>query len=121
MRGFVFILESVFAGLILVGFMLYLSQGYVASGQADETDFGWALPELDHQGLLRGYAYSGDLEGLEGEISTPGYSHSVQFCGPSGACQGERPPEENVHVSSYFLSGNGSFQPMEVRLYAWEA
>lgn len=119
MRGYVFMLESVFAGLILVGFMLYLGHAYTVSGQAYDKDFGYVLQELEQAGLLRGYAYSGDIPGLEGEIYIPGHSHSVQLCDMSGSCTGERPSAGNVWVSAYFLSGEGSFEPMEVRLYVW--
>ncbi len=114
-------LESMFAGLILIGFMLYLAHGYAQASSADQHDFGWVLPELDNQGLLRGHVYSGDLAGLEDEITLYGFGHSVQVCNPSGACLGSVPQEESVWVSGHFLSGDGTFQPREVRLYAWKA
>ncbi len=121
MRGFVFILESVFAGLILLGFLLYLAQGYTQASSGPEHDFGRVLPELDQRGLLRGYVYSGDIQGLEGEISLYGFSHSIQVCGPSGGCTGQAPRADNVWVSAYFLAGEDSYQPREVKLYVWEA
>jgi hypothetical protein len=114
-------LESVFAGLLLLGFLLYLAQGYSQAGSVPEHDFGWVLPGLDDQGLLRGYVYSGDIQGLEGEISIPGFSHSVQVCDPSGSCAGQQGQAENIWASSYLLAGEGSYQPREVRLYVWEA
>ena len=121
MRGFVFMLEAVLAGLILVGFMLFLAQGQNASGSDDSGGFGWVLPKLDHKGLLRGYVYSGDLPGLEDEITLYGFEDSIQVCIPGGSCSGTAPQGDNIWVSSYFLSGDASFQAREVRLYAWKA
>jgi hypothetical protein len=121
MRGYVFILEAVFAGLILLGFMLYLAQGYTQSRSGPEQDFGWVLPELDQMSLLRGHVYSGDIQGLEGEIAIYGFNHSVQVCDPSGGCLGQIPQARDVWVSAYFLAGEDSYQPREVRLYVWEA
>ena len=121
MRGFVFILESVFAGLILVGFMLYLAQGYVSSGHVAEMDFSGVLPELDQAGLLRPHAYPPDPGGLESEIVIPGHSVSVRLCDSGGSCLGGVPSGGNIHVSSYFLAGEGSYQPLEVILYVREA
>lgn len=114
-------LEAVFAGIILLGFLLYLAQGYGQAGSVPEHDFGRVLPELDRQGLLRGYIYSDDIQGLESKISLYGFSHSVQVCQPSGGCTGQMGQGENVWVSSYYLAGHDSYQPREVRLYAWEA
>ena len=114
-------LESVLAGLLLVGFMLFLAHGQNTSGSDDIEGFGWMLPELDHKGLLRGYVYSGDLSGLEDEIVIYGFEDSIQVCRPGGSCSGTIPNEDNVWVSSYFLSGDTSFQAREVRLYAWKA
>lgn len=121
MRGFVFMLEAVFAGLLLIGFMLFIAHTYSASGSVAEQDFGWVLPELDQKGLLRGYAYSGDRTGLEGEITLYGFEDSVQFCSPGSGCSGSAPEGENVWASSYFLSGDSSFDPREVRLYVQRA
>ena len=120
MRGFVFILESVFAGIIIVGFMLFLAQGYSGIPSSRENMLREVLPELDEEGILRAYAYSGDDEGLEDEISLYGYHHDVVFCG-SGGCPETPQVRDNVWLSTYFLSGEDSYQPMEVRLYAWEA
>lgn len=121
MRGYVFMLESLFAGLLLLGFLLYLAQGYSQAGSVPEQDFGHVLPGLEQSGLLRGHVYSGDLGGLENEIDLPGFSHSIQVCGPSGDCEGQQGSGENVWVSSYVLAGGDSYQPREVRLYVWEA
>lgn len=121
MRGFVFILESVFASILLVGFLLYLAQGYTQARSGPERDFGWVLPELDNQGLLRGHVYPEDIRGLEDEINLYGFNHSIQICNPSGGCSGQTPQAQNVWVSTYFLAGEDSYQPREVKLYVWEA
>jgi len=121
MRGYVFMLESVFASIILVGFLLYLAQGYTQSHSGPEQDFGRVLPGLDQAGLLRGPALSGDVQSIEDEISLYGFSHSVQLCDASGDCLGQRPQAQTILAYSHFLAGEDSYNPMEVRLYAWEA
>jgi hypothetical protein len=121
MRGYVFMLESVFASIILVGFLLYLAQGYTQARADPQHDFGRVLPELDSRDLLMGHVYTGDVQGLEGEISLHGFNHSIQICDPSGGCLGQRPEAENIRVYTHFLAGEDSYQPREVRLYAWEA
>lgn len=121
MRGYVFMLESVFASIILVGFLLYLAQGYTHSRSVPEQDFGGVLPGLDEAGLLRGPALSGDFHSIEDEISIYGFSHSVQLCDASGSCLGEKPVAESVRAYGYFIAGDDSYSPMEVRLYVWEA
>ena len=119
MRGFVYMLESVFAGLILVGFMLYLAGGH--SQGAAEQDFSSVLPELEQQGILRPLAYSGDLQGIEDAISLPGFSHSVRVCDATGSCTGQLPSGTTVRVCSIILAGESSLEPREVKLYAWQA
>jgi hypothetical protein len=119
MRGYVFMLEAVFASMLLVGFMLYLTETRILSHSSPETDLSQVLPELDQRGLLRGYVYSGDIQGLESEIQIPGYQHSIQICTPSGSCTGQRPSTQNIHISTYLLAGEDSYQPREVKLYAW--
>jgi hypothetical protein len=119
MRGYVFMLESVLAGILLVGFMLFLAHSYTQA-RPYEPDFSDVLTELDDQELLRGYAYSGDASGLEAEISLPGYSHSVQLCDSAGSCTGEIPNQREVRVSSYFLAGETDLEPMEVKLFVWQ-
>ncbi len=121
MRGYVFMLEAVFAGLVLIGFLLYLAQGYARVGTVPEHDFSGILPALDQEGLLRGHVFSGDVQGLQDEITLPGFQHSVQICAPAGACTGQVPDADNVWVSAHFLAGDDSYQPREVNLYVWEA
>ena len=120
MRGFVFMLESVFAGIVLVGFMIFLAGTHGMPGTATDSRFSDALPELDQRDLLREPAFSGDTQSIEDEISLYGYSHKIVLCDISG-CSGDPPQEDNVWASSYFLSGEDSISPLEVRLYAWEA
>jgi len=111
-------LESVFAGLILVGFMLYLagSHAHAVAGQ----DFSGVLPELEQQGILRALVYSGDVQGIENEISLPGYSHAVRLCDAAGSCTGEPPAGSTVKAYSIILAGEDSPDPREVKLYAWQ-
>jgi hypothetical protein len=119
MRGYVFMLEAVFAVMILVGFMLYLGHTRALSGPSPDQDFSRVLPQLESSGLLRGYVYSGDLQSLEDAIDTPGRSHSIQVCIPSGICTGQTPLAQEVYISTYLLSGEDSYQPREVKLYVW--
>jgi hypothetical protein len=119
MRGFVYMLESVFAGLILVGFMLYLAGGHSQGAQGQ--DFSSVLPELEQQGILRPLVYSGDLQAIDDMISLPGFSHAVRVCDPLGSCTGQPPSGTIVKVYSIILAGEDSLEPREVKLYAWQA
>lgn len=119
MKGFVYMLESVFAGLLLLGFMLFLVQSNSPAASID-NDFSDVLLSLDQEDNLRSYVYSGDVNGLESEISVFGHDHSVVFCNESGTCQGNEPQGNNVHAQSYYFSGNDFPEPMEVRLYVWK-
>jgi hypothetical protein len=121
MRGYIFMLEAVFASLILVGFLLYLAGSSVPAGSDPERDFGSILRTLDLQDVLRGPASIGDLQGISDQITIPGFNHSVRICDPSGSCTGSIPEARNIWASSYFISGDGSYNPWEVRLYVWEA
>ncbi len=118
MRGYVFMLEALLAGLLLVGFMAYLSGSIPKQAAFAEADFSHILPGLDDGGSLRELAYSGDAPGIEDSVNLPGFAHSVQLCYPSGGCQGQALSEGNTMVFPYLLAGDSSFSPLEVRLYA---
>ena len=120
MRGFVFMLEAVFAGIILVGFMIFLAGNYNAASDSQENMFSGVLTELDDRDILRGYAYSGDTQSIEDELRNYGYSMDVVLCDAS-SCTGNPPEKDTVWVSSYLFSGDDTVDPLEVRLYAWEA
>jgi hypothetical protein len=120
MRGFVFMLEAVLAGIILVGFMLFLAHTVSSSMSSEERSFGSVLPELDQRGELSGPAYSGNYQTIEDLVSIYGYSDSVVICDSSGNCVGDVPQADKVWVSGYFLAGETVLDPREVRLYVWQ-
>ncbi len=121
MRGFWYMLEAVLAGVIIIGFMLFV--GYAASGRGggpDVSRLGYReLVRLDDLGVLKAYAASGDFGNISKLVSVPGYSHSVEICDRNGNCVGERPEGMSVWVSGYITAGNDAYSPKTVKLYLW--
>lgn len=126
MRGFWYTLEAIFAGIVLIGFLIGIGALYF-SPKFPEPQPYIILKGLDEQGILRSYVVSGDYEGLNNQINTT-YNHSIEIC--EASCIGQKPDEldladakqsfvENVYVGRYFISGESSYNPKEVRLYLW--
>ena len=120
MKGVWRTVESVFAVVILVSFLLSAGSVYF---KGDETDIGRTgyemLKELDARGELRAHAAGNDHEAINSKIEIPGYNHSVSICDYGGKCTGEYPDSSNIVVSTYLISGYGEYGPEEVRLYIW--
>lgn len=120
MKGFWRTMESVFAVIILMSFMLSLAGIYIGTDEPDMSSAGYGmLKELDSRGDLRSYVVSGDYSGLEAKISIPGHKHTVKICDYDGNCVGEYPDSQNIVLSTYIISGDSSYEPYEVRLYIW--
>ncbi len=121
MKGYIHMLEVVFAGLILVMFLLGIAATFNRATSSDiGLRFSDVLVELDDMQILRGLADSNDYSGIESEISILGFEDAVEICNRNGNCIGNRPGmRDNVWVSSHFLAGLDSYSPREVRLYVW--
>ncbi len=120
MRGFWYMIEAVLAGIILLGFLIMLTSGYVSVPREDMSLKGYGiLHELDQQGILRAYAVTGNYSGLNSRIRLFGYNHSVQICNQMGSCLGSMPNAENVWVGNYAIAGEDQYNPKLVKLYVW--
>jgi len=121
MKGFWRTVESVFAVIILMSFLLTLGGvHFTAMTETDMSIVGYeALRELDNMDDLRQHAASGDNETIISKIDIPGYSHTVMICGHSGSCVGTYPDARDVIASNYIISGNEGYEPYEIRLYLW--
>jgi hypothetical protein len=120
MRGFWYMIEVVIAGIILIGFLLFVSGVYANIPEQDISIRGYSiLHELDHQGVLRGYVNDGNYSGLNSQIILFGYNHSVQICDQGGNCLGNSPDADNVWVGNYMVAGDQNYNPKLVKLYMW--
>ncbi len=120
MKGFWRTVESVFAAIILVSFLLIVGNVYLITGETDPSSIGYEiLKELDNRDELRSYVVSGDYETLNSKIEIPGHSHSIKICDYGGNCVGEYPDSNNIAVSTYVISGDDEYEPFEVRLYIY--
>lgn len=121
MRGYIYMLEVMFAGIILIVFLFGIASTYNKASSSDiGLRFSEVLTELDSMGILRELVYSNNYSGIESEIDILGFGDSVEICNSIGYCDGNRPElNDNVWVSSYFFSGDESYSPREVRLYVW--
>lgn len=121
MKGFWRTMESVFAVILLMGFLLTIGSPYFTGpADIDLSSVGYEkLKDLDSRDELRVYVASKDYGTLNSKIEIPGYNHSIGICDYGGDCVGEYPDSENVIVSTYVISGYGKYEPYEVRLYIW--
>ncbi|MCK5020458.1 MAG: hypothetical protein KAS32_25705 [Candidatus Peribacteraceae bacterium] len=121
MKGFWRTVESVFAIIMLMSFLLLVGSTYfIATAETDLSFVGYeALKELDTRGELRQYAVTGDGDSINSKISMRGFNHSISICRYGGTCTGQYPDAEDVIVSNYIISGHNSYDPLVVRLYAW--
>lgn len=120
-KGFWRTVESIFAVILLMGFLLTLgSPFFITPAETDLGSVGYEkLKDLDSRDELRVYVAGGDYGTLKSKIEIPGYSHSIDICDYEGDCVGEYPDSENVIVSTYVISGYDQYEPYEVRLYIW--
>jgi len=120
MRGFWYMLEAVIAGIIIIGFVAVVSKSYINPSREDFALQAYSsLKSLDEQGILRPYAQAGDWGYLNSQVSVYGKNHTIEICGRSGNCAGQKPQGTNVWVGSYLIAGYQNYQPMQVKLYLW--
>lgn len=125
MKGLWRTMESVIAVLIIMAFLVTAGNVYfTATGGNEPAPRGYEkLKEIDNKNELRPLAAGKDYEAINARIDVPGYSHSVRICDFSGSCWGNytasQTESKNVLVSTYIISGYGSYEPLEIRLYMW--
>ncbi len=129
MKGFLHILESVLASLLILSSLLYLYGSLPARSQFSSLtarDVGYnCLKDIDNQGLLRNYTLTNNTAGLNNSlyVCMPRLvNYTVSFCmGDQVLCSGySAPGNRTVVLTSYMVAGEGSkFQPTLIKLYMW--
>ncbi|MBN1896954.1 MAG: hypothetical protein JW789_04510 [Candidatus Aenigmarchaeota archaeon] len=115
--------ESMLAGVVILLFLAVISATYMEK-PADFSDNGQkALNDIYMKGMLREFAAQGDTMSIDDAIEETGYlsglSHAVSICDYSGSCTGSVPESSDVWTSRIILSGDDTYQPMEVILYVF--
>ncbi len=125
MRGFWKTMESVFAVMLIMGFLVTAGGVYTSGGDDAPAPAGRAiLKALDDAGELRPLADAKNYSAINSMVNAPGFGHSVRICDFSGSCWGNYTAANatgNVAASSYMIAGYGSYEPLEIRLYMWRA
>ncbi len=121
MRGFWYIIESVLAGVVIIGFLTVLGRTYITLPEPiDLSVMGYeTLKSLDDQGLLRSYVVDKNYTGLNSLVAVGSYNHSIKICNYSGTCVGPTPDASNIWIAVYLIAGSDSYDPHEVRLFLW--
>ena len=119
MKGYIRTLESLLAGMIILGFLVFLPKPSVIHSCNPSEKAYQILESLEDRGVLREYVASMDYEGLNSQIHIYTYNHSVQICDFSG-CAGQPPSSSNTWTGSYFISGKNTSHPYLIKLYLWE-
>ncbi len=118
MRGIVFIIEAVIAGLLLLSFIALIPS--LMFKQPTLENPGWQLLQgLDSQGRLRNWTVAEDPIGLNAQIDIPYWNHSVQICNQT-ACVGSVPNATQLLTSVRFVAGEHNYSPHIVRLFLWK-
>ena len=120
MRGFIYTLEAVIAGIVIISFLAFLA--YEPPTVIDEglnLKSYEILEGLDNQGLLRSYVVDENVSGLNSQITFFSANHTVQICNVNGACNGTIPNGSNVFTGTYIIAGDNDYNPHYVKLYLW--
>jgi len=123
-RGFLHVFEVVFAVTMMV---LLTTAIYPPAMQSNRIEpyrhVGFqALEYLDGVFLLRQNAVSGNAAGIEQDLNSlfpPEVGYAVEICDFSGSCTGSNLPDSNTVVGAYYVAGNGTYSPREVKVFVW--
>lgn len=124
MRGFLHVFEVVFAVTMMV---LLATAIYPPTLQSERiVPYGHvgfqALEYLDGVSLLRQNAVLNNATAIEKGIRPfipQEVGYSVEVCGISGVCTNANVPDSDTVVGTYYVAGNGTYSPREVRIYTW--
>jgi len=121
-KGYWHTLEAIMSGVVIILFLVAIMPRNVVtdSGPNEMIMQGFEeLRSLEKKGILRDYVAAGDTDGINSQIRTMRFNHSVSICDSAGVCSGSSPSADNVWVATYFLAGRGNYSPYEVILYLW--
>lgn len=121
MRGVWYVLESVMAVLVMVGFLAAINVAYFTKPYGSDMAFRAhvILEGMDNRGVLRNYTESLNHTAITEEIKAYKYNMSTLICDYAGSCVGTSPNSSNVWVATYLVAGLSSYQPREIRLHVW--
>jgi hypothetical protein len=118
MRGMIFIIESVIAGIILIAFLSLIP--VLRANLPITENPGWEiLEQIDSQGRLRNWTISQDVAGLNSQIEIQYWNHSIQICNIT-TCVGDVPNVSQLLISTRFIAGEENYSPHIVRLILWK-
>ena len=120
-KGFIYTLEAVIAGIIVISLLAVFSYEPRIQDEGLYLKAYELLEGLDNQGLLRNYTVNEDYTGLDSEVRFFSANHSVQICDRSGSCVGSVPAGINVFSGTYIIAGDDSYDPQYVKLYLWRS
>ncbi|MEM5871374.1 MAG: hypothetical protein QW051_00710 [Candidatus Aenigmatarchaeota archaeon] len=123
MKGFWRTLESVFSILLILSFLLIVTNSIRTQIKtySEPVSIGYEiLKQLDSEDLLRPLAINGEYEKINEKIILEGFNHSIVICDERGECIGTyNKNANNIFVSTYIISGDENYKPLEIRLYMW--
>jgi len=115
MKGFGKTIESVFAVIILISFLLSIRTFYVFKKEQAGYNFYLKLEEADRLKELRKYVYEKDIKGIKNLLDIKGINYTIMICNQTH-CYGNIPSASNIFTYSYFISGYERYEPYEVKL-----
>jgi hypothetical protein len=123
MKGILYMVEAVLAGIILIAFLAALKAVYLDPNPQHEYGVRahQILRDLDERGILRPYAEDNNYAGLNNLISSTYLEHGIRICDSSWSCAGTVPNATDVWAGTYIIAGNDSFSPRTVKLYLWRS
>ena len=113
-KAFVRTFESIFAGLILITFLLYLLPSDVEVSKNMANTGYEILYSLNNKDIIRNNI--NNVSFINDHIKIPGFNHSIVICNAEGNCNGKIPDTDEIWVSDMVVSSNGIYV---VRLYIW--
>lgn len=121
MRGIWYVLESIMAAVIMIGFLTMIGSVYIAKPYpTDMASKAYDMLEgMDNRGVLRNYTETLNYTGIASEIELYTYNVTAQICDYAGSCVGSAPSANDVWTGTYLVAGLSTYQPREVRLYIW--
>jgi len=123
MKGAWRTIEAVIAGVVILLFAAALGSTQSIVKSSPPVHGYRALGAVYEKGMLRTYAAHMDFSAIDSEVADTGYltgfNHTVQICGASGSCAGQVPSSDELWVSRMLLSGDETYEPLEVILYIY--
>jgi len=119
MRGIWHMVESILTSVVVISFLLFISNRYLSVIQPEDiADTGYLILQgLDNRGQLRNYTVAKDYLGLNTQIPIYAYNHTIQICDYEDNCVGLVPNTSNTWTANYIIAGNDVYKPFVVKLH----